>query len=139
NYVTSSNKFGKRLGSKGEETAITGLTGFAGSQLLYDGARVTGVRTDDKGLDKQNQPKSNFEPGYDLKAKVTILCEGPRGSLTKQLVGRFQLDKERNPQTYGVGVKELWEIPAGRIAAGEVIYTLGWPLTHHEYGGAWID
>jgi len=138
NYVISINKFVKWLGSKVEETGITVFTGFAGSQLLYDGARVTGVRTDDKGVDKQNQPKSNFEPGYDLKAKVTILAEGTRGSLTKELIAKFDLAKDRNPQTYGVGVKELWEIPSGRIAPGEVIYTMGWPLTTKEYGGAWI-
>jgi electron-transferring-flavoprotein dehydrogenase len=138
NYVISINKFVKWLGEKVEQAGITVFTGFAGSELLIENERVIGVRTDDKGLDKQNQPKSNFEPGYDLKAKVTILAEGTRGSLTKQLIGRFQLDKDSNPQTYGVGVKELWELPAGRIAAGEVIYTMGWPLTNHEYGGAWI-
>ena len=138
NYVISINKFTKWLGSKVEPTGITVFTGFAGSELLYDGNRVAGVRTDDKGVDKQNQPKSNFEPGYDLKAKVTILAEGTRGSLTKQLISRFELAKDRNPQTYGVGVKELWEVPSGRIAPGEVIYTMGWPLTTKEYGGAWI-
>jgi electron-transferring-flavoprotein dehydrogenase len=138
NYVISINKFVKWLGQKVEQAGITIFTGFAGSELLVEHDRVTGVRTDDKGLDKQNQQKSNFEPGYDLKAKITVLSEGTRGSLTKQLIGRFGLDKERNPQTYGVGVKELWELPAGRIAAGEVIYTAGWPLTNQEYGGAWI-
>jgi electron-transferring-flavoprotein dehydrogenase len=138
NYVISINKFTKWLGSKVEETGITVFTGFAGSELLYEGTRVAGVRTDDKGIDKQNQPKSNFEPGYDLKAKVTILAEGTRGSLTKQLISKFDLAKDRNPQTYGVGVKELWEVPSGRIAPGEVIYTMGWPLTTKEYGGAWI-
>jgi electron-transferring-flavoprotein dehydrogenase len=114
------------------------FTGFAGSELLYDGNRVAGVRTDDKGVDKQNQPKPNFEPGYDLRAKVTILAEGTRGSLTKQLIAKFDLAKGCNPQTYGVGVKELWEVPSGRVAPGEVIYTMGWPLTMKEYGGAWI-
>jgi electron-transferring-flavoprotein dehydrogenase len=89
-------------------------------------------------VDKEGQQKSNFEPGYDLQAKVVILAEGPRGSLTKQLVSKFDLAKNANPQTYGVGVKELWEVPAGRIAPGEVIYTMGWPLTTKEYGGAWI-
>ena len=113
------------------------FTGFAGSELLFDSGRVVGVRTDDKGVDKAGQRKSNFEPGYDLKSKVVILAEGSRGSLTKQLIGRFQLDRERNPQTYGVGVKELWELPAGRIAPGEIIYTMGYPLTFNEYGGAW--
>jgi electron-transferring-flavoprotein dehydrogenase len=138
NYVISLNRFVKWLGSKVEETGITVFTGFAGSELLFDGNRVSGVRTDDKGVDKLNQQKSNFEPGYDLRAKITILAEGPRGSLTKQLVEKFNLAKDRNPQTYGVGVKELWEVPSGRIAAGEVIYTMGWPLTTKEYGGAWI-
>ncbi len=138
NYVISINKFVKWLGSKVEETGITIFTGFAGSQLLYDGNRVAGVRTDDKGVDKENHPKSNFEPGYDLKAKITILAEGTRGSLTKELINRFDLAKDRNPQTYGVGVKELWEVPSGRIAPGEVIYAMGWPLTTKEYGGAWI-
>ena len=138
NYVISLNRFVKWLGSKVEETGITIFTGFAGSELLYDGDKVTGVRTDDKGVDKEGHQKSNFEPGYDLQAKVVILAEGPRGSLTKQLISKFDLDKNANPQTYGVGVKELWEVPAGRIAAGEVIYTMGWPLTTKEYGGAWI-
>ena len=138
NYVISINRFTKWLGEKVEQAGITIFTGFAGSELLFDGDRVTGVRTDDKGVDKTNQPKSNFEPGYDLKSKITVLAEGTRGSLTKQLVGRLDLDKHRNPQVYGVGVKELWEVPSGRIRKGEVIYTLGWPLTTKEYGGSWI-
>src|SRR6185437_2013284 len=138
NYVISLNRFVKWLGGKVEQAGITVFTGFAGSELLVDGDRVIGVRTDDKGVDKQNQPKSNFEPGYDLKSKVVILAEGTRGSLTKQLIGRFQLDRDRNPQTYGQGVKELWEVPAGRVPPGQVIYTMGWPLTSKEYGGAWI-
>jgi electron-transferring-flavoprotein dehydrogenase len=138
NYVISLNRFVKWLGSKVEEAGVTVFTGFAGSELLYDGDRVTGVRTDDKGLDKHNQPKSNFEPGYDLQAKIVILAEGTRGSLTKQLIAKFDLMRDRNPQTYGQGVKELWEVPSGRIAPGEVIYTMGWPLTSREYGGAWI-
>jgi electron-transferring-flavoprotein dehydrogenase len=138
NYVVSVNRLVKWLGEKVEAAGITVFTGFAGSELLVEGERVVGVRTDDKGVDKNNEPKANFEPGYDLKAKVVILAEGTRGSLTKQLIGRFQLDRDRNPQTYGVGAKELWELPPGRIAAGEVIYTMGWPLTTKEYGGAWI-
>ncbi|HKW76968.1 MAG TPA: electron transfer flavoprotein-ubiquinone oxidoreductase [Terriglobales bacterium] len=138
NYVISINRFTKWLGEKVEQAGITIFTGFAGSEVLFDGERVLGVRTDDKGVDKTNQPKSNFEPGYDLKSKITILAEGTRGSLTKQLVGRLNLDQHRNPQVYGVGVKELWEVPSGRIRKGEVIYTLGWPLTMKEYGGSWI-
>jgi electron-transferring-flavoprotein dehydrogenase len=138
NYVISLNRFVKWLGGKVEEAGITIFTGFAGSELLFEGNRVAGIRTDDKGVDKQNQPKSNFEPGYDLHAKVVILAEGPRGSLTKQLISKFDLMKDRNPLTYGQGIKELWEVPAGRIAPGRVIYTMGWPLTTKEYGGAWM-
>jgi electron-transferring-flavoprotein dehydrogenase len=138
NYVISINKFVKWLATKVEEAGITIFTGFAGSELLFDQDGVTGVRTDDKGVDKQGNPKANFEPGYDLHAKITILAEGARGSCTKQLIERFHLEDPEHAQTYGVGIKELWEIPAGRVAKGEVIYTLGYPLTGQEYGGAWI-
>jgi electron-transferring-flavoprotein dehydrogenase len=138
NYVISINRFVKWLGSKVEEAGITIFNGFAGSEVLVDSNKVVGIRTDDKGVDKHNEPKSNFEPGYDLRAKITIMAEGSRGSCTKQLVGRFNLDEHRQPQTYGIGVKEIWELPEGRVAKGEVIYTLGWPLTRDEYGGAWI-
>lgn len=138
NYVISINRFTKWLAKKVEDAGITIFNGFAGSELLLEGETVIGVRTDDKGVDKNNQPKSNFEPGYDVRSKITIFAEGARGSLTKQLINRFNLQVNRNPQTYGVGVKELWEIPEGRVAKGEVIYTLGWPLTRAEYGGSWI-
>jgi electron-transferring-flavoprotein dehydrogenase len=138
NYVISINKFVKWLAGKVEEAGITIFTGFAGSELLFDADGVTGVRTDDKGVDKQGTPKANFEPGYDLHSKITVLAEGARGSCTKQLIERFHLENAEHAQTYGVGIKELWEVPAGRVAKGEVIYTLGYPLTGQEYGGAWI-
>jgi electron-transferring-flavoprotein dehydrogenase len=145
NYVISLNKFAKWMGQKVEEAGITVFTGFAGSELLWadeskdaETACVKGVITDDKGVDKEGQPKGNFEPGYELRAKVTILAEGTRGSLAKELIGNLGLEDPEHAQTYGVGIKELWEIPAGRVAKGEVIYTLGYPLTSREYGGAWI-
>jgi electron-transferring-flavoprotein dehydrogenase len=138
NYVISINKFVKWLAGKVEAAGITIFTGFAGSELLFAEDGVTGVRTDDKGVDKQGNPKDNFEPGYELRAKITILAEGARGSCSKQLIERFQLEDPEHAQTYGVGIKELWEVPAGRVAKGEVIYTLGYPLTWQEYGGAWI-
>jgi electron-transferring-flavoprotein dehydrogenase len=137
-YVISINKFVKWMAAKVEAAGITIFTGFAGSELLFDQDGVTGVRTDDKGVDKQGNTKANFEPGYDLHSKITILAEGARGSCTKQLIERFQLENPEHAQTYGVGIKELWEIPAGRVGKGEVIYTLGYPLTSQEYGGAWI-
>jgi electron-transferring-flavoprotein dehydrogenase len=138
NYVISINKFVKWLAEKVEAAGITVFTGFAGSELLLDQDGVVGVRTDDKGVDKLGERKSNFEPGYDLHSKITILAEGARGSCTKQLVERFALEDPKHAQTYGVGIKELWEVPAGRVAKGEVVYTLGYPLTSQEYGGAWI-
>jgi electron-transferring-flavoprotein dehydrogenase len=145
NYVISINKFVKWMAAKVEEAGITIFTGFAGSELLFDPEQggvdpsgVNGVRTDDKGVDKQGNPKGNFEPGYDLHSKITILAEGARGSCTKQLIERFHLEDPEHAQTYGVGIKELWEVPAGRVAKGEVIYTMGYPLTMQEYGGAWI-
>lgn len=138
NYVISLNRFVKWLGQKVEDAGITIFTGFAGSELTMEGERVTGVQTDDKGVDKNGQPKSNFEPGYELQARVTILAEGTRGNCAKQLINTLKLEDPNHAQTYGIGVKELWEIPAGRVAKGEVIYTMGYPLTTCEYGGAWI-
>jgi electron-transferring-flavoprotein dehydrogenase len=145
NYVISLNRFTKWLGQKVEEAGITVFTGFAGSDLLFDGdstdvetARVAGVVTDDKGVDKEGRPKGNFEPGYELRSKITVLAEGTRGNCAKQLIERLQLEDPEHAQTYGLGVKELWELPLGRVAKGEVIYTLGYPLTSREYGGAWV-
>ena len=106
--------------------------------MLYDGERVAGVRTDDKGIDRNGNRKPNFQPGPDLRAKLTVFAEGPRGSLTKQLMARFKLDQDCNPQVYTVGVKELWEVPAGRIRRGEVIHTAGWPLSSKQFGGGFI-
>src|SRR6201996_5667785 len=138
NYVISINKFVKWMAAKVEAAGITLFTGFAGSELLFDKDGVAGVRTDDKGVDKEGNPKANFEPGYDLRSKITVLAEGARGSCTKQLIERFHLEDPNHAQTYGLGIKELWEIPPGRVAKGEVIYTMGYPLTLQEYGGAWI-
>jgi electron-transferring-flavoprotein dehydrogenase len=138
NYVISINKFVKWLGGKVEQAEITVFPGFAGSELLFAGDAVTGVRTEDKGVDKFGRPKANFEPGSELRAKITILAEGARGSCTKQLIERFHLEDPDHAQCYGIGIKELWEIPSGRVLPGEVVYTLGYPLTTREYGGAWI-
>ncbi len=145
NYVVSLSKFVKWMGQKVEEAGITIFTGFAGSELLWaddsrdaETACVQGVRTDDKGVDKEGQPKANFEPGHELRAQVTVLAEGTRGNCAKALIEHLGLEDPEHAQTYGVGVKELWEIPAGRVAKGEVLYTLGYPLTSREYGGAWV-
>jgi electron-transferring-flavoprotein dehydrogenase len=138
NYIVSLNKFAKWLGTKVEQAGASVFAGFAGMEVLYEANRVVGVRTDDKGVDKNGKPKSNFQPGYDLLAKVTVFAEGPRGSLTKQLVSRLALDRGCNPQVYAIGVKELWDIPSGRIERGHVIHTAGWPLTWRQFGGGFI-
>ena len=114
NYIISLNRFVKWLGGLVEQAGVNIFAGFAGMEVLYRDGRVSGVRTDDKGIDRNGNPKSNFQPGYNLRAKVTVLAEGPRGSLTKQLIRFNDLDSGRNPQVYTVGVKELWDVPAGR-------------------------
>ena len=137
NYIVSLNKLVKWLGGLVEKKGVNLFMQFAGKELLYDKNGIAGVLTEDKGLDKNGQPKDNFTPGYELRAKVTVLAEGPRGSLTKDLVSRLKLDG-LNPQIYGTGIKELWEVQPGRIETGYVAHTLGWPLDSHTYGGTWI-
>ena len=139
NYVVSLNKLVKWMGGLVEKAGVNLFTQFAGAQLIFDeaGAGIAGVITEDKGLDKNGQPKDNFTPGYELRSKITVLAEGPRGSLTKKLAAKFKLDGA-NPQVYSIGVKELWEVPEGRIAPGYVAHTLGWPLPTSTYGGGWI-
>jgi electron-transferring-flavoprotein dehydrogenase len=144
NAVVSLNRLVKWLGQKVEQAGVTIFTAVAGAELLFSEAggeatatEVQGVRTDNKGVDKAGHPKANFEPGYDLRAPLVVLTEGPRGSLTKQLLGRLGL-RGRNPQVYSLGIKELWEVPSGRFPAGLVYHTLGWPLPPDLYGGGWI-
>jgi len=105
--------------------------------LIYEGNGIAGVITEDKGIDKHGKHKDNFTAGYELRAKVTVLAEGPRGSLTKTLVEKKKLEN-LNPQSYGIGIKELWDIQPGRVAPGYVAHTLGWPLSTDMYGGGWI-
>jgi electron-transferring-flavoprotein dehydrogenase len=137
NYVVSLNKLVKWLGGLVEKTGVNLFTQFAGASLIYEKQGIAGIITEDKGLDKNGKPKDNYTPGYELRAKVTVLAEGPRGSLTKQLVNQYKLDG-LNPQVYSLGIKELWDVPAGRIAPGYVAHTLGWPLPTSIYGGGWL-
>jgi electron-transferring-flavoprotein dehydrogenase len=138
NYVISLNKFTRWFGEQVEQSGVDIFAGFAGSELLIEGDTVVGVRTGDKGIDKLGHPKSNFEPGIDIRAKITILAEGARGSLTKQLIRKFNLNKERNPQVYAAGVKEIWDVPKEKNHRGRVIHTMGWPLRNEEFGGGFI-
>jgi len=137
NYVISLNKLTKWLGGLVEAAGVNVFKEFGGAQLIYEGEGIAGVITEDKGLDKYGKPKDNFTPGYELRAKVTVLAEGPRGSLTKDLVTKKKLDNI-NPQIYSLGIKELWDVQPGKIAPGYVAHTLGWPVSTDMYGGGWI-
>ena len=137
NYVISLSRLVKWLGGLVEKKGINIFTQFAGRELIYERNGVAGVITEDKGTDKNGKPKDNFTPGYELRAKVTVLAEGPRGSLTKNLVARFKLEG-LNPQVYGIGLKELWDVQPGRIDKGYVVHTLGWPYGSDKYGGGWL-
>lgn len=137
NYVVSLNKIVKWLGGLVEAAGVNVFKEFGGAELVYENNGVAGVITEDKGVDKNGKPKDNYTPGYELRAKVTVLAEGTRGSLTKKLVTEKKLDNI-NPQSYGIGVKELWDVQPGRIEPGYVAHTLGWPLSTDMYGGGWI-
>ncbi len=137
NYVVSLNKLVKWLGGLVEKKGINLFTQFAGREPIYARDGIGGVITEDKGVDKNGRPKDNFTPGYELRAKVTVLAEGPRGSVAKELIGRLKLEG-LNPQVYGIGIKELWEVQPGRSQTGYVAHTLGWPFGSHMYGGGWI-
>ena len=138
NYIISLNRFVKWLGGLVEAEGIDVFTGFSASEVLYDGDRVVGVRTGDRGIGKHGERKPTFEPGVDIRAKVTILTDGVRGNLTKALVRRLALDDGRAPQLYAIGIKELWEVPADRVPPGTVIHTMGYPLRMEEFGGGFI-
>ena len=137
NYVISLSKLVKWLGGLVEKAGVNVFTQFAGASLIYEGNRVAGVITGDKGVDKNGNPKDNFTPGYELRSKITVLAEGSRGSLTKEVVNHLHLDGV-NPQTYGIGIKELWDVQPGKIKPGFVAHTAGWPLHSDKYGGGWI-
>jgi len=137
NYVISLSKLVKWMGGLVESSGVNVFKEFGGAELIYEGKGIAGVITEDKGVDKNGKPKDNYTPGYELRAKVTVLAEGTRGSLTKQLVAKEKLDNI-NPQTYGIGIKELWEVQPGKIKPGFVAHTLGWPLSTKMYGGGWI-
>src|SRR5438094_5605888 len=137
NYVISLSKMTKWLGGLVEAAGVNVFKEFGGAELVYQGEGIGGVITEDKGLDKNGKPKDNYTPGYELRAKVTVLAEGTRGSLTKKLVTAKKLDNI-NPQSYGIGIKELWDVQPGKIQPGFVAHTLGYPVPSSMYGGGWI-
>ncbi|MGE4159786.1 MAG: 4Fe-4S dicluster domain-containing protein [Planctomycetota bacterium] len=139
NLVVSLNQMCEWLGAEAEGLGVNVLPSFAAAEPLYgeDGA-FNGVRTGDKGVGKNGERRGNFEAGIDIHAKVTVLCEGPRGTVAKQAIKKLGLDKGRHPMVYSTGVKELWEVPAGRLRPGHVEHSMGWPLQSDEFGGGFI-
>ncbi len=138
NYVISMGEMVRWMAPIVAEAGVDIFPEFPATRVLIEEGRVVGVRTGDKGIDKLGQPKPNYEPGVDVRAKLVILAEGPRGTLTKQLAAQFDLYAGKNPQVYSVGIKELWQLPADRFPAGTVIHTLGWPLGLETFGGGFI-
>ncbi|HEX7155335.1 MAG TPA: electron transfer flavoprotein-ubiquinone oxidoreductase [Thermoanaerobaculia bacterium] len=138
NYVISLGEMVRWMAGIVGEMGVDLFPEFPATRVLIEDGKVVGVRTGDKGIDKNGQPKPNYEPGVDIRAKMTIVAEGPRGTLAKQLAGIYDLYNGKNPQVYAVGIKELWQLPDDRMKPGAVIHTLGWPLDMDTFGGAFI-
>lgn len=139
NYIISLGLFCRWLAQQAEEMGVEIYPGFAAAEVLYhpDGS-VRGIATGDMGLNKDGQPGSNYQQGMALLAKQTIFAEGCRGSLTKTLIRQFQLDKDCQNQTYGIGIKELWSVAPEKSKPGTVIHSIGWPLDRKTYGGSFL-
>ena len=136
-YIVSLSKICAWMKEKVEELGVMICEGFPGHELLWDEDKVVGVRTMDMGLNRDGQPGPGFQPGTDIFAKAVVLGEGSRGSLTKALVDKLDLHGP-NPQVYGTGIKEIWDVPKGRVFKGQVWHTAGWPLNNDQYGGSWM-
>jgi len=146
NLIVSLGELCKQLAAHAESLGVEVFPGFPGRHALVAGegaeARVIGVRCGDMGVEADDTPDghpgANFAPGVDIHAGTTILAEGCRGSLAKQMIARFALDRDATPQTYGLGFKELWQLPSGRTTPGLIQHTVGWPMDNHTYGGSFL-
>jgi electron-transferring-flavoprotein dehydrogenase len=139
NFIVSLGNLVAYLAGQAEALGCDVFAGFAAAAPLYDeqGA-VAGVRIGDMGLEKDGTPGPNFAPGPEIRARTTILAEGCRGSVSKELIRRFRLDEGKSPQTYGLGFKELWQLPPGRVVPGTIQHTVGFPMDTATYGGSFL-
>lgn len=139
NYIVSLGNVCRWLGEQAEEMGIEIYPGFAACEVLYneDGS-VKGIATGDMGRNKDGSEGPNFEPGVELHARYTIFAEGVRGSLTKELFSKFDLRKDCDPQTFGIGIKELWEVDPAVHSEGKIVHTTGWPMDSKTYGGSFL-
>jgi electron-transferring-flavoprotein dehydrogenase len=139
NYIISLGALTKWLGEQAESLGVEIFPGFAAAEVLYDEqGRVRGVATGNMGVEKNGEPGANFQIGMELLGKYTVLAEGARGHLGKQVIAKFNLDAGCDPQSYGIGIKELWEISPERHEPGLVVHTAGWPLDNSTYGGSFM-
>ena len=139
NYIISLGNLCRWLGEQAESLGVEIFPGFAAAEVLYDeSGSVRGIATGDMGVGIDGEPKASFEPGVELLARQTVFAEGCHGSLTKTLQERFKLREGVDPQTYGIGIKELWEIDPAKHKQGQVIHTIGWPMDRSTYGGSFI-
>ena len=139
NYIASLANMCRWLGQIAENLGVEIYPGFAASEILYDDqGKVRGVATNDMGLDANNEKKDSYEPGIELHAKTTVFAEGCRGHLGKQLIKKFDLAKNSDPQQYGIGLKEIWEVPKENHDEGLVFHSVGWPLDNNTYGGSFV-
>ena len=138
NYTASLGQICRYLAGKAEGKGVEIYSGFAVDEILYKDGKVIGAKTKDTGLDHEGHHLENFQAGTSIEAKITIFAEGTRGSLTKMLIKKFNLDKDRNEQVYSLGCKELWSVPPANIEAGQIFHTLGYPLDNDEFGGGFI-
>lgn len=139
NYIVSLGNVCRWLGEQAEAFGIEVFPGFAAAEVLYDETgRVKGIATGDMGIGKDGEPTANHQPGVELHATYTVFAEGCRGSLTKLLIERFDLADGAQPQTYGIGIKELWEVEPDKNKPGKVVHTVGWPLDRSTYGGSFL-
>ena len=139
NYVVSLGNVCRWLATKAEALGVEIYPGFAAAEVLYDGnGAVAGVATGDMGIGKDDEPKDSFTRGMELRAKYTLFAEGARGSLTKTLLKRFNLDTGREPQKFGIGLKELWQVAPDKFRPGLVQHTFGWPLDNSTGGGSFL-
>ena len=138
-YVASLGNLARWLAERAEALGAEIFPGFAAAEVLYDGdGRIRGVATGDMGVGKDGEATANHQPGIELHAKITLFAEGCRGSLSQSLIARYDLGKDCEPQTYGIGIKELWEVLPEQHHPGRVIHTVGWPLDQQTYGGSFL-
>jgi electron-transferring-flavoprotein dehydrogenase len=139
NYIISLGNFTRWLGEQAEALGVEIFPGFTAAEVLYnDNGSVKGVATGNMGIGKDGQPTENFQLGMELHAKYTVFAEGARGHLGKQVIAKFKLDEGKDPQSYGIGIKELWEIDPARHKAGLALHSAGWPLDEMTYGGSFL-